>query len=700
MTTKTKGSSPYNTAFKLLVAGFSVIPSGSGPDGKAPAVSWKPYQDAPADEAQLERWQEELNPNLWGIVTNASVAVIEADTPEALKKLTTALGQPPHTLSPRGGGHWYIDTTGHPLKTVAGLLPGIDARGVGGFINIVGKSKLGEYKNLDLPIPGDNLIPWAKLPKDILAALNGSKPKGTALQPGTLIPDGERNDRLTRLAGAMRRQGASQATIESALLKVECETPLPESEIKAIAASIGRYEPTPDSENHRHFNLSDYGNAERLASHFDGIIHYNPERKLWLVWNSKFWEWDLGNIKIARLAKKTDRLIYKEASDEPDEKLRTTIAKHALATEAQARLDAMITSSISEPGISILLPELDTDKMLLNVANGTIDLRTGTLKPHDKADLITKIVPIEYDPDAKCPMWMKFLNDTTDGNEDLINYLQLIFGVCLTGDMLDQVFFYIYGQGQNGKSTFTTMLLELVGDYGMRVDSNLFLEADSGKGATEALANIRGKRVIISSEVPEGKHLNTGLLKDLAGGGEALRARRLYEHEVEFKPSCKVLMFGNYKPTVKESTLALWRRLKLIPFTHTVSDADRDSFLGEKLRDELPGVLGWAVKGCLSWQAVRFLDEPDAITNATREYRTDEFLLADFLDDGCELGADKVIDQAGLKRVYHKWCEANSVKPLGPKKFATRLTERGCKKDRVKGVRSWVGVSLKEDAQL
>ena len=392
----------------------------------------------------------------------------------------------------------------------------------------------------------------------------------------------------------------------------------------------------------------------------------------------------------------TVRSIYNEAAGAADPERRQELAKHAISSENSHRVDGMITlAKTNNPHTSIDLDALDRSPFLFNVNNGTVDLTTGTIRPHDSSDLITKMVPIDYDPDAECPMWMKFLDETTDGDEELLDYLQLIFGVCLTGDMLDQIFFYLYGLGQNGKSTLTDRLLEITGDYGMRVDSEMFMLADRGKGgATEAIANIRGKRVIVSSEVPEGRSLNTGLLKDLTGGGELIRARRLYEHEIEFKPQCKIVMFGNHKPTIKESTLALWRRLKLIPFTHTVEDKDRDQFLGQKLSTELPGILAWAIRGCRNWQAVRFRTEPDVIATATREYRNDEDILADFLADKCNLGANQSIDQASLKKAYKSWCEENSIIPSGPKKFASRLIEKGCRKVGIKNVRSWTGIAL------
>ncbi len=227
----------YAIAFKLLTLGFSVIPSGAGDKGKAPLVKWRELQDTTPSEGQLETWEDQLKPHIWGIVTNDRIAVIDADTPETRAQLETELGEP-HVTTPRGGAHWYIDTTGHPLKTIAGLLPGIDVRGVGGFVNIAG----GKYEIRRLPVPGDTLIPWDKLPKNILEALNGNRPTRKA-QQGTPIPDTTRNATLTSLAGTMRRRGMTQEAIEAALLATPCDPPLPEDEIRKIATSVSRYEP-------------------------------------------------------------------------------------------------------------------------------------------------------------------------------------------------------------------------------------------------------------------------------------------------------------------------------------------------------------------------------------------------------------------------------------------------------------------------
>ncbi|MBT9140271.1 MAG: hypothetical protein DDT30_00847 [Dehalococcoidia bacterium] len=233
----------FTLAFKLMTLGYSVIPSGGGDKGKSPLVPWQEWQEKIPDENQLQDWETTLHPVLWGIVTNDRIAVIDGDTPEIRAELEANLGQP-HVATPRGGGHWYINTRGHPMKTMAGLLPGVDVRGVGGFVNIVGA----KYRILQPPVPG-TLIPWEKLPEKILAALKNDGKSRPKAKDGKPITEGQRNARLARLAGAMRRQGAAPAAIEAALLAIntqQCRPPLSEHEVSTIASSIGRYEPGAD----------------------------------------------------------------------------------------------------------------------------------------------------------------------------------------------------------------------------------------------------------------------------------------------------------------------------------------------------------------------------------------------------------------------------------------------------------------------
>jgi len=242
MTTKTEANI-FSTAFKLHTLGYSVIPSGGGDKGKAPIVTWTEFQHRQATDGELENWQAELEPRLWGIVTGAisGVVVADADTPDARKEFEAEIG-PPHVITPRGGAHWYFNHPGHSVKTVAGLLPGVDMRGDGGFVNIVGVSKDGDYQIAAFLTP-DTLIPWHKLPERIKAALDDSKPAPQATR-GEGILEGQRNQRLASFAGSMRYRGMTQSAIEAALLEVniaQCQPPLPKNEVLAIVKSVARY---------------------------------------------------------------------------------------------------------------------------------------------------------------------------------------------------------------------------------------------------------------------------------------------------------------------------------------------------------------------------------------------------------------------------------------------------------------------------
>ena len=671
----------YSTAFKLLTLGYSIIPSG-GNKGKAPLVNWRDFQDKPPDESQLQDWERQLTPRLWGIVTNDHIAVIDADTAETRAALEAEIGIP-HVITPRGGAHWYIDTAGHPMKTVAGLLPGVDVRGVGGFVNIAG----GKYQILRLPVPGDTLIPWGKLPRRILVALNGSKPVAKAKQ-GTPIPDTTRNATLTSIAGAMRRKGADQGAIEAALLEInarQCTPPLTEREVLRIAGSVSRYEPKPDTDQPTHFNLTDYGNAERLVNLYGGVIRYSPERKAWLIWTDKVWEWDMGGVRIAKLAKKTARNIYREAADEPDDDLRKELVKHARATERQVRIDAMIKSAESEPGIAVSLADLDTNHWLLNVNNGTIDLRTGVLKPHDRADLITEILPIDYNLSATSTEWNAFLSRIFNDNADLIAYVQRALGYSITGDQSEQVFFFCYGGGFNGKSTLLNACRLVLGNYATQVPPTAFM-VDKNKrgGPDEAIASLKNKRLVCSTELEDGQRLSVSLVKRMTGG-EPLWCEHKFERGYNFQPTHKLWLSGNHEPVITDTTNSIWYRLKKILFTIEIPEADRKKGYAEYLASgHGEAILTWLVRGCVEWRQAGSLGEPEAVKQAVAEYRDQQDILHDFVER-CVFERNVTIVTKDLWDDYKKWCAETDTYQLKQRDFYNRIRERGVKDDRGTG---------------
>lgn len=447
------------------------------------------------------------------------------------------------------------------------------------------------------------------------------------------------------------------------------------------------------------YHLTDMGNAERLCHLYGEDLRYCYEAKRWLIWTGQGWEWDMG-ARINVYAKMAVRNIYREIADEGEDKARKELTDHAKRSEGDHRLNAMITIAQSEPGVPVKVADLDADPWLFNCENGTINLRTGMLQPHRKEDLITVVAPAPFDTGAECPLWGGFLHRVTGEDEELAFYLQRAVGYSLTGDTSAQVMFLLYGLGSNGKSTFTMTIRRLMAGYAERMDAeDLMLKdkriAGSG-GPKEGIANLRNKRFVVGSELQDGRRLDVGLIKDMTGG-ETIKGRRLYEHEFEFMPSHKLWLYGNHKPVIADSTLSIWRRVKQIPFNVTIPPEEVDMSLGLKLEAELPGILAWAVAGCLAWQKNGLYGEPAAVTVATAQYQHDQDILGDFLEDCCVVEPLGTIAKSDLKEEYHKWCQDNGQEPVTQKTFKNRLTEKGIGEGRVGRARYWKGIRARAE---
>jgi len=448
------------------------------------------------------------------------------------------------------------------------------------------------------------------------------------------------------------------------------------------------------------FNLTDMGNAERLAERYGHAIRYCHDRKRWLVWNGRKWEWDMG-AKVAILAKLTVRSIYHEVAEEEDKDVRSNIVSHAKRSESDHRLTAMMNLTQSEPGIPIQITELDNNPWLLNCLNGTIDLRTGKLLPHDKEHLHTVMVPVEYSPDAKCPLWLSFIDWATGGDTELATYLQRAMGYSLTGEITEQIVFFLYGLGNNGKSTLTMTFRKLMAGYAERLDADDLMIKDKkvGGSAKEGIANLLKKRYALGSEVRDGRKLDVGQLKDMTGG-ETMKARHLYEREFEFMPTHKLWLYGNKKPEIQDTSLAVWRRVKLIEFKQTIADDKVDRKLAEKLELELPGILNWVIRGCLDWQQYG-LNEPTTVTSATRSYRHEQDVLGDYLEDYCSLEINDTILKGQLREHYEAWCRESKAEQLSARQFRASLIERGITDFRGTGNRHyWRGIRLLTEEEL
>jgi putative DNA primase/helicase len=466
-------------------------------------------------------------------------------------------------------------------------------------------------------------------------------------------------------------------------------------------------------------HLTDRGNALRLIKRYGKDLHCIYRWKKWLVWDGSRWVVDEGN-RVEALAKEVITQLYLEAKaiidrlarllDDSGEiaesarKIReqhintaTATLKWALKSESAQALAGMLKHARSERGIAITPDELDANPWLLNVANGSIDLQTGMLHPNQREDLCTKRLDIAYDPKATCPQWLAFLwriiggpkphdegletalQERYERAERLVKFLQRDVGYSLTGVIREQVLFFMYGGGDNGKSTFSETLAALLGEYYQKTPKELLMQKDRRDmgGPSPEIARLCGVRLVIASEVGEHHRLNEAQVKDLTGD-DTLTARGLYEAFFQFRPTHKLWMYGNHKPAVQGTDDAIWKRPKLIPFTEKVSPSEQISDFRERyLIPELSGILRWAVQGCLDWQKDG-LQVPDEVNAATAAYRREMDAIAAFLEEHCLMGNSYTAKASDLYSTYTQWGESGRETVLPRRKFYDQLRERGC----------------------
>jgi P4 family phage/plasmid primase-like protien len=438
---------------------------------------------------------------------------------------------------------------------------------------------------------------------------------------------------------------------------------------------------------------TDTGNAERLADRHGANLRYCHPWGKWLLYDGTRWRVD-DRGAVVRLAKDTARSIFEEAKEAHSDAAANQLGKWASSSLSESKLRAMISLCQSEPGIPVLPDELDASPDLLNVLNGTIDLRSGKLREHRREDLITRVAPVEYDPDANAPAWETFLERVLPG-EELRAFVQRALGYSATGDTSEQCMFINHGGGANGKSTFQEAISAALGEYSMRTPTEMLL-ARRSDGVPNDVARLKGARFVSASETEEGRRLAESRIKDLTGQ-DTITARFMKAEWFDFAPTHKLWLSTNHKPEIRGTDAAIWRRIRLVPWAVTIPPAEQDKKLPIALRHELAGILAWVVRGCLQWRR-EGLQAPDEVRKATGEYRAEMDVLAGFLVECCELDTGHWEYAKDLYECYKRWCDENGERPEPQRKFGGRLGERGFQRDRggSRGAGIWRGVRLTE----
>jgi putative DNA primase/helicase len=425
----------------------------------------------------------------------------------------------------------------------------------------------------------------------------------------------------------------------------------------------------------------DLDNAATLVERYGHEFRYSSALG-WLRWDGRRWTED-DTLVIQQRAKTVARDLLLFLPDAINSRDRDGRAKRIISAQEARRIGAMMKLATSEPPIPVSIGALDTDTWLLTVRNGTIDLRTGALRPHRPEDLITKLAPVDYDPEAPCPRWERFLAEIFAGDAGLIEFMQRFVGHCLTGDVREHVFSIWHGAGRNGKSTLKEIQFALMGDYALSTPATTFLEKRPGDIPND-LARLRGARLVVAVEPEHGAKLATAMVKEMTGG-DRIPARFLRREWFHFYPTFKPVLITNARPIIRDVTHAMWARVRLIPFDvifhdprETAPGLKQDKHLGSILRGELSGILNWAIAGCLAWQR-EGLGGAAKIAQATADYRVESDWFAAFLAAHCEMAAEFEVNMTDLFNRFRVWGVATEgrAQTVTASWFGRMLSERG-----------------------
>jgi putative DNA primase/helicase len=409
--------------------------------------------------------------------------------------------------------------------------------------------------------------------------------------------------------------------------------------------------------------------AYRLADKYAGRLLYAPKIG-WHVWDGKRWAQDeKGAAHRAVIA--TLRKALADSLGDTD--LRDDVRRCESAAGIKGVLD--IASNLE--AFVCAATDLDADPYLLNCANGTLDLRTLALRPHDPVDRITKVTRGAYRPDeAGSGAWPAFLAQILP-DPDVREFLQRVVGVALLGKVIEHILPILTGTGANGKGVTYGTVLHALGDYASPAEPELFTAKEGSAGTAAGQMDLRGRRLVVVSESDKDRRLAEATMKRLIGG-DLVKAKYMAQNWVTFTPSHTAILVTNFLPKVSGDDDAIWRRMRVIPFEVVVPEGERDPHLGERLELEADAVLAWAVTGYAGYAARGHrLAEPESVLIATKAYRTDSDAVARFLDECCYLNPNVRATTGDLHAAWAHWAITDGAEPLSQKAFGQALDRRG-----------------------
>jgi putative DNA primase/helicase len=710
-------------------------------------------KDATTDRDRIKEWTWS-DANI-GIATGRSSGIIVLDVDgdggvASLEALQAEHGRLPKTVTVKTGNgrHYYFRCDGdvHIGNSVHRLGEGIDVRGDGGYVVGAGSVHVSGFTYRFVKGRGPDDIEVAQAPKWLLSlvtakAVASREVELVAIPPEKLdraktyadaalhrelerlgkAPMHQRNHTLNIAAfklGQLMPYGIlDPAVVTQNLGQTARDLGLDESEIEPTIASglnAGRQhprrlpflrsdqqtrtvEPPRKSDEVVTKQLAELGetdtdNAQRFANRFGTKVISTPGHG-WLVFDGRRWRQDdVG--QVIELAKETARLIADESVHLQTDDARAARSRFAEQSLGKGSLDRMV--DLAKSLLAVEDARLDADPWLLNVENGTIDLKTGRRERHDPRDLLTKIAPVRADRSAKCPLFKKFLKRITGDDVKLRSFIQKAHGYSLTGITSEQVFFFIHGKsGENGKSTLVNLNRDMLGDYGKHTPTDTLLTKQYDNNIPADLARLDGVRMVTAIEANFNRHLDEAKIKAMTGG-EPIVARFMRQNYFQFVPVFKLWLVANDRPRVRGTDEAFWRRVRVIPLTIKIPEGERDPNLPAKLRAELPGILAWAVRGCRKWQR-EGLAQPAIVRSATKGWQQEMDHLKKFIAEEVEIVSGFKIASSQLIDRYKNWCVLHGEHPLTVQDLKAKLQESfDITHARIKGRSWWRGIKFRD----
>lgn len=440
-----------------------------------------------------------------------------------------------------------------------------------------------------------------------------------------------------------------------------------------------------------HWRTTDIANAELFIERHGAELRYAHNGGGWHQWAEGRWRRDVTESTCA-LAQATIAAWWREVGTAGSPEERALLAKHVLSSGRAPRLQAMLKLAAANERVALPADAFDRDPFLMTVANGTLDLRTGEIRPHNPADLISKRSPIAYDPTATCARFLEFLNLIFDGDETLVEFVRRAGGYSLTGSVGAQCLFFCWGSGCNGKSTLVDVMHKVAGEYGLVATPALLMMQRHEPHPTE-VADLLGARFVSSVETEQDRRLAEVKVKWLTGG-DRLKARFMRADFFEFSPTHKFWLLGNHKPVVTGTDPAIWRRIHLVPFNVDLRDRVDlvDDFAGT-LADEYPGILAWFVQGAVDWHQDG-LRPPAAVQQATAAYRAEMDTVAGWVDEFCERQSRT---RTPFKILFDAYTEEFKHYSISKRAFAEELSRLGFQGENTGGMKVRVGLRLRSD---